>query len=155
MTGISLTGGKLVQNSHGIDRLLFSQAARERVRKHEFLQTQKECFRVMKQGAVASHRIVFRDHLGGALNNLRFSEYVWESDFFVKSGFYTNPIQLDEMLRQFERAGFNIESTEIQLWPILPTPREKMGKVFAALPDNALNVSGFDVVLRREKACVA
>ncbi|MBS0425524.1 MAG: class I SAM-dependent methyltransferase [Proteobacteria bacterium] len=131
---------------------VFSQAVLEHVRKHEFLQTQKEAFRVMKQNGVASHRIDLRDHLGGALNNLRFSEYVWESDFFVKSGFYTNRIQLADMLCQFEIAGFKIESTEIQRWPILPTPREKMDKVFAALPDSALNVSGFDVLLRRERA---
>jgi hypothetical protein len=131
--------------------LVFSQAVLEHVRKHEFLQTQKESFRVMKQGAVASHRIDLRDHLGGALNNLRFSEHIWESDFFVKSGFYTNRIQMDEMLCQFVRAGFNVESTEIQRWPVIPTPLEKMDKVFAALPDNALNVSGFDVLLRRER----
>lgn len=128
---------------------VFSHTVLQFVRKHEFLETQKECFRIMKQGAMASHRIDLRDHLGGALNNLRFSERVWESDLFVRSGFYTNRIQFDEMLCLFKRAGFNVESTEVECWSVLPTPHDKMDKLFAVLPDEALNVSGFNVLLRR------
>ena len=113
---------------------VFSQAVLEHVRRGEFL---------------ASHRVDLRDHLGGALNNLRFSERVWESAFFVRSGFYTNRIQMDEMLRLFEQAGFDAEPTAIRRWPVLPTPRKKLNQAFATLSDDALNISGFDVLLRR------
>ncbi len=44
---------------------IFSNAVLEHVRKHEFLAMQKECYRVMKQNAVAVHGIDFKDHLGG------------------------------------------------------------------------------------------
>lgn len=130
--------------------LIFSQAVLEHVRKREFLETQEECFRVMKRGAVASHRVDLRDHLGGALNNLRFSEWVWESEFFARSGFYTNRIQMGEMLHLFTCAGFEVQLIETQRWPVLPTPREKLDEIFVSLPDDALNISGFDVLLRRQ-----
>ncbi len=154
---LELTGGQYLTEgleswrsipSNSVD-FVFSQAVLEHVRRYEFLATQEECFRVMKHGGVASHRVDLRDHLGGALNNLRFSERVWESAFFVGSGFYTNRIQMDEMLRLFERANFDVELTEIRRWPVLPTPRNKLNQTFATLPDDALNVSGFDVLLRR------
>lgn len=133
--------------SQSID-LVFSQAVLEHVRKNEFLATQVECARIMKPDGVASHRVDLRDHLGGALNNLRFRESVWESAFFVRSGFYTNRIQMAEMLRLFEQAGFEVELDEVRRWPALPTPRKKMNSDFAALSDEILNVSGFDVLLR-------
>jgi len=154
---LELTGGQYLTEgleswrslpSNSID-FVFSQAVLEHVRKYEFLATQEECFRVMKHGGVASHRVDLRDHLGGALNNLRFGERVWESAFFVRSGFYTNRIQMDEMLRMFEHVSFDVELTEIRRWPVLPTPRKKLNQAFATLSDDVLNVSGFDVLLRR------
>ena len=39
---------------------------------------------------------VMRD---SSLNNLRFNEYIWNSDIIVKSGFYTNRIRFEEMKR--------------------------------------------------------
>jgi len=153
---LELTGGQYLTEgleswrsvpSNSVD-FVFSQAVLEHVRRYEFLATQEECFRVMKHEGVASHRVDLRDHLGGALNNLRFSERVWESPFLVRSGFYTNRIQMEEMLRLFEHAGFEVELTEFRRWPVLPTPRKKLNQTFATLPDDALNVSGFDVLLR-------
>lgn len=133
--------------------LVISQAVLEHIRKHEFLPLQRECHRVMKSEAVASHRVDLRDHLGGALNNLRFSESLWESGFFTRSGFYTNRIRLNEMLTMFATAGFEADVTDVSRWEAVPTPRRKMDSAFADMPEEELNVSGFDVLLRK-KQCV-
>lgn len=127
---------------------VFSQAVLEHVRLSEFLDTQKECFRVMKVGGVASHRVDLRDHLGGALNNLRFSDRVWESELFVRSGFYTNRIRYSEMLRLFEKAGFVAESSNVRRWKSIPVPQFKLADKFKLLTDMELCISGFDVLLK-------
>ena len=129
--------------------LMFSQAVLEHVRRNEFLATQRECNRVMKPDAKASHRVDLRDHLGGGLNNLRFSERVWESNFFSSSGFYTNRIQMCAMIDAFESAGFRVDVVDVRRWPELPIPRRKLDDAFADIPDEELRVSGFDVVLYR------
>jgi hypothetical protein len=67
-----------------------------------------ECRRVLSDTGVASHSVDLKDHLEGGLNNLRFSEKLWESDFFVNSGFYTNRIQFYEMLNHFKEPGSEI-----------------------------------------------
>lgn len=128
--------------------LVFSQAVLEHVRRHEFLSVQKECARILRPGGVCSHRVDLRDHLGGGLNNLRFSEDIWESNFFVRSGFYTNRIQYEAMLEIFLQAGFSAEVSNIQRWETLPIERARMAKPFRDIPDQQLNVSGFNVLLR-------
>jgi hypothetical protein len=127
---------------------VFSQAVLEHVRRDEFLAMQRALARALRADGICSHRIDLRDHLGGALNNLRFKEATWESDFFAQSGFYTNRIQMKQMLELFGMAGFNIEVLEVRAFEELPTPRRKMAQEFAGLPEDELNVSGFDVLLR-------
>lgn len=128
--------------------LIFSQAVLEHVRRHHFLETMRECRRIVKPGGISSHQVDLRDHLGGALNNLRFSERVWESEFFAGSGFYTNRIPFGEMPRLFREAGFAVEVTAVRRWAALPTPRNRLAEEFRGLPDDQLCVSGFEVVLR-------
>jgi len=130
--------------------MIFSQAVLEHVRKWEFLHTMQECRRILKPCGVCSHRVDLRDHLGGALNNLRFSAKIWESDLFSNSGFYTNRINFREMLRLFKEAGFNIEVTSVSRWDKLPTRQERMAREFRSLAPEELTVSGFDVLLRRK-----
>lgn len=128
---------------------IFSQAVLEHVRKSDFLATQVACYRALKRGGVASHRVDLRDHLGGALNNLRFSEKIWESPFFADSGFYTNRLQMSDILCLSEQAGYRVALLGVNRWQSLPTPKERMHSQFSSLADSALNVSGFDVVLRK------
>lgn len=128
--------------------LIFSQAVLEHVRRHEFSATMKECRRVLKEGGACSHRVDLKDHLGGGLNNLRFSMRTWESRFLASSGFYTNRIQHAEMLRLFGEAGFNATVLEVNRWSEPPIGRSRLAPEFRGVPDEELRISGFDVLLR-------
>lgn len=128
--------------------LIFSQAVLEHIRRHEFLETMKECRRILKPGGIATHQVDLRDHLGGALNHLRFTEKTWESDLFTGSGFYTNRIQYSQMLELCTQAGFTVVEAPAKRWAALPTPKRKLVPEFSALSDEELGVSVFDVVLR-------
>lgn len=129
--------------------LIFSQAVLEHIRAGDFLETIVECRRVLKPGGICSHQIDLRDHIGGALNNLRFSDRIWESEFFARSGFYTNRIRYSRMLDLFKQAGFQAETTIVSKWANLPTPQHKMTGEFRTLTDDDLMVSVFDAILRK------
>jgi SAM-dependent methyltransferase len=126
---------------------IFSHAVLEHVRRAEFLETFRQCRRILKPGGVASHRIDLADHLGGALNNRRFSEKTWESPLFVNSGFYTNRLSVNEMLALFRESGFTVEIGNVDRWPALPTPRRRLAREFLHITDEELCVSGFDALL--------
>jgi SAM-dependent methyltransferase len=126
----------------------WSHAVLEHVRRAEFLETLQELRRVLRPRGVCSHCVDLKDHLGEALNNLRFTEWVWESGLMADSGFYTNRIRYSEMLGLFREAGFDPDVVRLARWPRLPTPQKKFSPSFAGLSDAELRVSGFDVVLR-------
>ena len=126
---------------------IWSQAVMEHVRRSEFLDTIVELRRIVRDDGACSHRIDLRDHLGGRLNNLRFSEQVWESDFMSTSGFYTNRIRFPKMMDLFREAGFEPKVMQKDTWDQLPTARSLMDEAFRGYSDNDLCVSGFDVVL--------
>jgi hypothetical protein len=81
------------------------------------------------------------------MNDLRFSERVWESSFMANSGFYTNRIHYEELMQLFLEAGFEPEIIRRSLWTTLPIPRRKMDRQFAGLRDQDLQVSSIDVLL--------
>lgn len=126
---------------------IWSQAVLEHIRKDEFPATMRELRRILRPGGACSHRVDLTDHLGGALNNLRFPEKLWESDVMARSGFYTNRIRCSEMFAQFEQAGFHSRVVQIDSWESLPTARAKMSREFQMTPEDELRISGFDVVL--------
>ncbi len=127
---------------------IFSHAVLEHVREHEFLQTMFQCKRILKDNGFASHRVDLKDHLGGGLNNLRFSRKVWESDYFVKSGFYTNRIRFSHMIHLMKKANFEIISNHVDRWNAIPISRNYLTMEFAQMSDEDLLINGFDVVLR-------
>ncbi len=136
--------------SHSVD-YCFSNAVLEHIPQKDFPLLIKEFYRVMKPAGVSVHRVDLRDHLGGALNNLRFTIATWEGELFSKSGFYTNRIRYSEMINFFDQAGFDCQVPRVVLWDALPTPRAKLDKTFRNLPADDLLVSVFDVVLRRKQ----
>jgi hypothetical protein len=104
----------------------------------------------LNRNGICVHRVDLKDHLGGTLNNLRFSHAIWEGKLFRSSGFYTNRIRFGEMLDVFKCAGFECHLPRVVRWETLPTPRANLNASFRQLPDEDLLVSGFDVVLRRK-----
>lgn len=130
---------------------IWSHAVLEHVGRGEFLETMKELHRIIRDNGVCSHVVDLRDHLELSLNNLRFSERVWESDLMANSGFYTNRIQYSQMLMMFEEAGFEVVTSETKTWDSLPIKRSQLNKQFQDISEEELCVSGFSVVLKPAK----
>ena len=128
--------------------LLFSQAVLEHIRRADFFDVLRETRRLLKPDGVCSHRVDLQDHLGNALNNLRFSEWLWEKPFMANSGFYTNRIRFSEMLDLVRSADFEVVDVLVDRWERIPTPKKSMAHPFRDLPIQELLVSGFDLVLR-------
>jgi hypothetical protein len=133
--------------SQSID-FIYSHSCLEHISATEFLETMQELRRVIRDLGGCSHRVDLQDHLGGALNSLRFSDQTWESDFMSSSGFYTNRIRFYEMKSLFEMAGFAVQYVEIDRWNNLPTPKSKLSKRFRKMDDEELNINGFAAILR-------
>lgn len=126
----------------------FSTAVLEHIRAAEFLPMMRALRRAMAPSGRIFHDVDLQDHLAYALNNLRFSDRVWESAFMARSGFYTNRIGYDEMLSIFRKAGFSVEVLAVRRFPALPTPRASMAARFRARSEEDLLVSGFAVLLK-------
>jgi SAM-dependent methyltransferase len=134
----------------------FSNAVLEHIPKRDFPRLAIELKRVLRPGGVCVHRVDLQDHLGGGLENLRFSDSRWEGELFSRSGFYTNRIRYTEMLNIFKQAGFNCQTTRKITWDVLPIARNALAIEFQQLTNEELLVRGFDVVLRHdENALVA
>jgi hypothetical protein len=129
--------------------VLFSNAVLEHVARSEFQHLIEETFRIMTPGAIAHHQIDLMDHLGGALNNLRFSERAWEGSLMSNSGFYTNRLRFAEILSIVKNAGFNFAVTQVTTWPDLPTPKQALAAPFNTLSDDELKIATFGILLRK------
>ena len=117
---------------------LFSHSVIEHIRERDFLSTIYELHRVMKKGGIASHCIDYQDHLSKSLNNLRFPDKIWESEFFANSGFYTNRIPAIEVHKIFKNNGFEIIKENFGRWENMPIPRKFINKKFKNFSDNDL-----------------
>jgi hypothetical protein len=120
----------------------------EHIRVQEFEPMMRALRRAMAPGGLCYHNVDLQDHLAYALNNLRFSDRVWESAAMARSGFYTNRIGYGEMLTLFHKAGFSTEILTVRRFSALPTPREKMSSRFRDRSEEDLIVSGFTLLLR-------
>jgi len=127
---------------------IFSQAVLEHVRRNEFLETSRQFRRILAPEGVSTHVIDLKDHLQASLNNLRFSESIWESNFMASSGFYTNRLRYDQLLDLFSQAGFTVEVVSKAGWDRLPIPRRVLHRQFQDLPDESLCISELVVRLR-------
>ncbi len=130
---------------------LFSNAVLEHIRRSEISPMLTELARILKPDGISAHVVDLRDHLGASLNNLRFSDMLWESDVFAKSGFYTNRIRFSEMLSLFDEAGFNVDVLSKKMWPVLPIRRGALHGRFRQFSNQDLNVMSFMVSLTLKK----
>lgn len=118
--------------------MVWSHSVLEHIRENELEDVIAELYRVLKPGGFFSHNIDYQDHLQFALNNLRFPRWLWESDFFAKSGFYTNRIPAVLMHAIHKKVGATILREEFGRWPQMPTDRQWMAKEFHCYSDEVL-----------------
>lgn len=130
---------------------IYSHAVLEHVRIHEFDAVMAEFNRILKPNGVCSHNIDLKDHFEESLNNLRLPEKLWESDFFAKSGFYTNRIRHSEMFERFKKSGFAIDFKKNHRWDRLPVDKSKFIAPYSDYPDEELLVYEIDTVLTKKQ----
>lgn len=128
--------------------LIWSHSVLEHIRKTELADVFSELHRILKPSGLSSHNIDYQDHLAHSLNNLRFSEQLWESDFFAKSGFYTNRTLAIRLHRMLKEAGFKILHEEFGKWPALPIPRSALHSDFTKFTDEELCIRTSHVLLQ-------
>lgn len=82
---IYLTDGVLSLRSIPDDSVhfVFSQAVLEHIRRRSLADLIAETYRCLRFDGVVSHTIDLQDHLGGALNNLRFPQRLWEAEWMA------------------------------------------------------------------------
>ena len=139
----------LRQLKSGSIDFIMSQAVFEHICCSELEDYMNELYRILSPQGLMSHRIDYKDHLGGELNNLRFSSKLWESDLFKKSGFYTNRIRPSEMLSAFQTAGFNYQIIHQDKWSTSPIKRNHLSQEFKELSNDDLCISGQDILLNK------
>ncbi len=127
---------------------LWSQAVLEHVRKADLPATFQQIRRIMRVNGSSTHKVDFKDHLGGGLNNLRFSERIWESSLMSRSGFYTNRVRLFELKTMMESAGFIVEVLDVDRWKKLPILRKHLAPEFSDLTDEDLLICSAILKLR-------
>lgn len=129
--------------------LVLSTAVLEHVGRADFPILAREMLRLLRPGGTAYHEVDLMDHLGGAQNNLRFSQATWESPLMARSGFYTNRLRCAEIVAIMRDAGFDAALTRVTRWGAPPTPREVLDAQFRALPDDELLIANFGMLLRK------
>jgi len=127
--------------------LVFSHAVLEHLPRAQFDRFLHESLRILRPGGVCSHTIDLQDHLGGALNHLRFSRHFWEHPAISRSGFYTNRLRYSEICTRARVRGFDVTVQRLSRWKRPPTPRRVLAAEFRALSDDELAVAGFTMVL--------
>jgi hypothetical protein len=132
--------------------LSFSNAVFEHIARDDFGIYMQELFRVHKAGSLSRHAVDLHDHLGGALNSMRFSASFWESHWVRKAGFYTNRLTMEEMVSMAEDAGFIVHVDALQKWHNIPTPQDKMNTAFKHMSEDELNVCMFWMNLEKPQA---
>lgn len=128
---------------------IWSHSVLEHIRKKTFHATMLELHRILiKNNGRASHNVDLQDHLDKSLNNLRFSEFVWENDIFANSGFYTNRLRYAQSVDLIKSTGFEIMEQKSGKWDKLPLPRSKMHTDFSTLPEEELLTRTYRLLLK-------
>ena len=121
---------------------IWSHVVLQSIRRAEFADYLQECRRILRPTGVCSHRVDLSDLMASSLNNLRFSNRMWESKLVATSGYYSNRIRFGEMLSLFQAAGFSVTVTNTTRWDLLSIKRSQMSPPFHNHPENDLLVSG-------------
>ena len=127
---------------------IFSHSAIEHVKLLELPIIANETKRVLSSKGRISHNIDLMDHLNYSLNSLRFSQKIWESSFFVNSGFYTNRLRHDQIIKILTSSGLIIIFSDKGSWDTIPIKKDRLHKDFANLEDSELLTRTMHIVLK-------
>jgi hypothetical protein len=117
---------------------IFSNGVLQSVWRSELPDVLKELRRLVHPRSATSHSVDLRDTMGHSLHHLRFSQRVWESEWFRSAGFYTNRFRLSELVAVAQRAGFTATLPEVNRWPALPLSRDRLALPYRHMPDEEL-----------------
>jgi hypothetical protein len=137
-------------SSSSVD-MIFSHSVIEHIRLAELPTIVSELYRVASKKAIMSHNIDLMDHLDYSLNNLRFSKRLWESNFFAKSGFYTNRLRYSQIIKIFRKQGFNLTLQESGRWQSYPISLQKIHNEFNHLEKDDLLIRTMHIVANKLK----
>ena len=121
----------------------FSHAVIEHIEREEFQKTLKELYRVHKKHSFSSHWVDLHDHLGGSLNNLRFSNKFWETKLIKNSGFYTNRLRMSEIVTIAKDSGFEVKIEEAYSWEKAPISKSSMHSSFHRFSEEEMRICTF------------
>lgn len=130
---------------------VFSQAVLEHIRRDEFYETMAECYRILAPDGAMSHVVDYKDHMGGALNNMRFPSRIWEAEWFAsESGFYTNRIKCSEMIQVCEEVGFSVTLTSKKMFHHRVIASSELAPEFRSVSLEDLMISGAHLVMKKK-----
>jgi SAM-dependent methyltransferase len=130
---------------------IFSNAVLEHIRKQDLEEYFIEMKRVLKPGGFISHTVDLKDHLGGGLNNLRFSDSFWDSNLVLNSGFYTNRVRMPFFISVLKGLGFQLIFLNKKKWNKSPINRKSLSLGFREGPNNDLLIKEFDIFMKLKK----
>jgi len=129
---------------------IFSHSALEHVRLLELPEIIKEMRRVICDQGVMSHNIDLMDHMNYSLNSLRFSKKLWESEFFAKSGFYTNRLRYSQFIKYFMDNDFIISYKDSGVWSDYPMNLNKLNNDFVGLSEKDILTRTMHITARQK-----
>jgi hypothetical protein len=100
--------------------LVISDVVLEHVRRDALPGLLAALRRLSAPQALGVHAIDFHDHIGGALNTLRFPPAFWEGGLVARSGLYVNRLGLSQIRAAFAGAGFATRLIDLRRWPAPP-----------------------------------
>ncbi|WP_376098419.1 methyltransferase domain-containing protein [Roseomonas sp. CCTCC AB2023176] len=100
--------------------LVISDVVLEHVRRDALAGLLSELRRISSPEALGTHAVDFHDHVGGALNTLRFPPWFWDGGLGARSGLYVNRLGLSAIEAAFSAAGFATRPVEVRRWPAPP-----------------------------------
>ncbi len=130
--------------------IVFSDAVFEHIRKNIFCETIHEMNRFMKRGALACHIVDLRDHLGGAKNNLRFSEAIWEDDVHYQMDNYTNRLTCGQIIETCKSESLELLDLKREYYDSMPIKRNQLDVGFQSISDEELMTKTFIFTLRKK-----
>ena len=133
--------------SRSVD-FIWSHSVIEHIRLRDFQETLNQLARIIKLDGIMSHSIDLKDHLSQSLNNLRFSQSIWEKEFFARSGFYTNRLRASQIVAAMETAGFESVSVRAGRWPSLPLSRRALAPEFRNLSEDDLFIRTLHLIMK-------